>query len=373
MPFIIENRVLNFNSNSNNNYFHLRPTLCSNNQIAMTLQPIYGSDHFGPVQISYSSKNRNDWSELQNIPSLGVKEIGSGVFEGISDVVPDFHYKSGNLLAIGHNLYYKDNHFLNTDGDASTQLQRFSVYSVRDSYGNWSERKRIYWEDFKNCKSFSCGCSQKVILPDGKIIIPFYIGYRGRDDRSFCSLLCDFDGKEITVLAQSNILEHPINRGLLEPSIAFHKNRFFLTLRAEDGYGYLSTSNDGLSWNPIQPWSWEDGSELIMSTTQQHWLRLGDKMYLVYTRKNGINDEVTRWRAPLFIAEFDAERLCLKKETEQVVFSMNSHPENSKSVGLVGNFHTIALSETEAVVTVGKVYPEIGFSSDPLLAHLVSK
>ena len=158
-----------------------------------------------------------------------------------------------------------------------------------------------------------------------------------------CSLLCDFDGEEIKVLKHGNFLENPFERGLLEPSVVFYKNSFFLTLRAEDGYGYLSSSDDGLEWNPIKPWSWEGGTKLTMSTTQQHWLKLGGKLYLVYTRKNGENHKVMRWRAPLLIAEVDTENLCLKKATEQIVFPMKPHPENPESIGLMGNFHPLAL------------------------------
>ena len=40
---------------------------------------------------------------------------------------------------------------------------------------------------------------------------------------------------------------------------------------------------------------------------------------MVYTRKGADNDHVFRHRAPLFIAEFDAEKMCLIKETEKIV------------------------------------------------------
>jgi hypothetical protein len=69
----------------------------------------------------------------------------------------------------------------------------------------------------------------------------------------------------------------------------------------------------------------------------------------------------------------DTEKLCLKKATEQIVFPIKPHPENSDSIGLMGNFHPLALSETEAIVTVGEMRPEMGFHGDTLIAHLTFK
>lgn len=356
-------------------FFHPKATLLPGNILAMSLQAIRGSDYFGSIQITCSSDNGNCWEKPQEIPTLNRRMIGKGLAEAVCDVVPDYHPQHNKLLAIGHNVYYSHVKFMDTLGffkpeEKSIDLRRLSIYSVRDSQGNWSERKNIYFEEFKDHICFVCGCSQKVILPDGKMLIPSVTGRADRRDLSAVCLLCDFDGEEIKVLKRGNLLELPVNRGLLEPSIALYKSRFFLTLRAEDGYGYLSSSDDGLNWNPVKAWSWENGLKLSMSTTQQHWLELGGKLYLVYTRKNGENNNVLRWRAPLFIAECDTDRLCLKHDTEQIVFPMKPHPENPESIGLMGNFHPLALSETEAIITVGEMRPEMNFRGDTLLAQL---
>jgi hypothetical protein len=374
MSLTIKTKVLNHDL-AGNNYFQPRPTILPDNTLVMTLQTIGGSDYFGPVQITSSKDNGNSWEKPQYISTLGWKPVENELTEGVCDVVPDYNPTKGKLLAIGHSVYYKDDHLFDTCGDfkqekGGLKIQRHSTYSVCNKNGKWSGRKRIYWEEFKDCSVTMCGCAQKIILPDGKIIIPLVIGYWGRRDRMVCSLLCDFDGEEIKVLNRGNILELPVNRGLLEPSIVLYEGKFFLTLRAEDGHGYISTSDDGLNWEPIRQWSWEDGSKLTMSTTQQHWLKLGGKLYLIYTRKNDENDKVFRWRAPLFIAEFDTEKLCLKKDTEQIVFPMHPHPENPESIGMMGNFHPLALSETEAIVTVGEMRPKMGFSGDTLLARI---
>jgi hypothetical protein len=379
MTIRIENSVIYPHSKEERAFFHPKVAFDIGKQkLAMTLQTINGSDYFGPVHVTYSEDNGKVWEKPQKLLPLNKRSFQEGIIETVCDVVPDYHPQHNKLLAIGHNAYYSNTAFIDTFGffkpdEKAPSLQRFSVYSVKDSYGNWSERKRISFGEFKDFPCFVCGCSQKVILTNGQMIIPSVIGGGSRRDFKVVCLLCDFDGIELKPVKRGNILELPVDRGLLEPSIIQYNDSFFLTLRAEDGHGYLSTSDDGLHWEPIRAWSWENGSKLIMSTTQQHWLKLGGKLYLVYTRKNGENRKVMRWRAPLLIAEFDTENLCLKKDTEQVVFPMKHHPENPDSVGLMGNFHPLSLSENEAIITVGEMHPEMNFKGDTLLARLTVK
>ena len=378
MSLNIKTKILNF-ATGNENYFHPRATLMSDNSILMTLQTIGASDYFGDVQYTFSdieSKCEN-WTKLNSIPGFEHKQLKNreDVSEGICDVVPDYHEMSGSILAMGCNNYYRDGKLYEpSNGFPSGEkscLKRFPVYSVMNSKGKWiTQRKKLEFPGFDDCSIYVSNCSQRIVLENGQIILPFTFGYFERDDRLVTTLLCDFNGKELSILKRGNILELPVERGLLEPSIVFYRNKFFLTLRAEDDHGYLSASSDGLNWEPIQQWRWEDGTKLTMSTTQQHWLKLGGKLYLTYTRKDCKNDKVFRWRSPLFIAEFDMEKLCLKKDTEQIVFPMRPHSENPESIGSMGNFHPLALSKTEAIVTVGEMHPQMNFSGDTLLAYL---
>ena len=100
-------------------------------------------------------------------------------------------------------------------------------------------------------------------------------------------------------------------------------DRFWLTLRAEDNRGYVCVSEDGLKWTPKQPWAWENGEPLTMSTTQQHWLVHSDSLFLVYTRKDKLNQNVMRWRAPLYLARVDRKtlRLGAAESVKRVHFS----------------------------------------------------
>ena len=360
-------------------YFHPRVTAFEDNQgkrLLMTLQEISGSDYYHHVQQSYSSDGGESWSESGNIPDMGRKDIGNGIEEGVCDVVPDYHQKTEKVLAIGHNVYYKNGMLYDTHGDfrpeeKSESLQRRSVYCVREKDGSWSRRKKIMLDEFEKTSSLVCGCSQKVFLPDGKIIIPFCVGYQNRKDRVVCSILCEFDGFDIKALRRGDILENPAGRGLLEPSVILYNKRFYLTLRAEDDHGYVSVSDDGLSWEPIKPWAWDNGQMLTMSSTQQHWLAHKGKLYLVYTRKTEKNCNVMRWRSPLFISEVDPNSLCLIKDSEKDVFPLVGDGVNDpESVPMMGNFQAVSISESESIITDGDCLPYKGYKGDTLLAKI---
>jgi hypothetical protein len=73
-----------------------------------------------------------------------------------------------------------------------------------------------------------------------------------------------------------------------------------------------------LHYGAPTPLVFDDGQDSGNYNTQQHWITLDGKLYLVYTRRGADNDHVFRHRAPLFIAEFDPVRLCLVRDTEQI-------------------------------------------------------
>jgi len=268
-------------------------------------------------------------------------------------------------------LYFREIISYDSIGDfrpSESELKRFPVYTFQDNKGKWTgKRKQLHFPEFEEYSIYSCNCAQKIILPDGKMLIPITFG---NYCRSVTSFLCDFDGETLSVIKRGNVLENSVKRGLIEPSMVEYQDNFYMTMRAEDECGYLSVSNDGLNWSLIKAWQWDNNTALTMSTTQQHWLKLGGKLYLVYTRKTEENAGIMRWRAPVFIAEFDTQKLCLIKDTEQIVLPMRGDPEKPETVGLMGNFHPLALSETEAIVTVGEMRPRMNYSGETLLARL---
>lgn len=317
------------------------------NKAIITLQTIHGSDFFGPVNWIESSDLGRTWSEPQPIPALGRRPWAEGVEEGVCDVVPEYHAPTRCVLAVGHNVFYKPTGFF------KSQPPRWPVYVVRDPQGRWSKAQRLVWDDPRTTAMYSCGCAQRVTLADGQILIPMTFGPLDRPDRGVASLRATFDGSEVRVQEVGNELRLPVKRGLLEPSMVRLDGRFYMTLRAEDDRGYATTSEDGLHWQPIRPWCWDDGEPLMMSTTQQRWLPHSDGLYLVYTRKATENAKVVRWRAPLYMALVDRSRLCLIRETEQIAMPMEGDPDQPKTVPHLGNFHTMIASDRESWITVG--------------------
>lgn len=320
----------------------------------MTMQSITGSDYFGPVHWVTSDDLGETWTEPQPVTSLGRRPVPNheGLQQGVCDVVPEYHARTNTVLALGHVVFYRGDKF--SQGD---QLARYPVYAVRRADGTWSESQKLEWDDPRGSEIYSNGCGQRVVLPDGDILLAFYFGTPGQP-REVASVRCAFDGERLTVREVGPAFKNPVQRGLLEPSLASFHNRFFLTMRAEDDRGYVSASNDGLHWQDKQPWTWDDGEPLSMSTTQQHWLTHSDGLFLVYTRKHPSNVNVIRWRAPLFVAQVDPQRLVLLRETEQVVHPLVGdgvhHPDD---VPLMGNFHVTNASPKESWVTVGSWLP----------------
>lgn len=332
----------------------------------MTCQAISGSDVFGQVFWSRSSDNGRTWTTPQPIASLGRRALPGGIEEGTCDVVPDYHTGRRSVLAIGHNVYYKD--------DVLTQPKenRFPVYVVGDAEGNWSERKRLDWDHPETSGIYTCGCAQRISLENGTILLPLSYGPIERQDRKVCTVLCSFDGADLTILESGNSLELPVKRGLLEPTLALFEDRFYMTIRAEDGHGYVSVSNDGLTWGAQRPWCWDDGEPLAMSTTQQRWLVHSHGLFLVYTRRAKHNVNVMRWRAPLYVARVDPELMCLIRDSERIVFPLIGDGINDPDhVARMGNFHVVNASPGESWVTVGETLPHEGWRGNTLLGRIV--
>jgi hypothetical protein len=208
-------------------------------------------------------------------------------------------------------------------------------------------------------------------LEGGDIVVPLSFGPLGRLDRAVGSVLCSYDGQYVIVRKSGNELSLPIERGLLEPSITRLRGKFYMTIRAEDGHGYVSTSEDGLNWAKLRPWCWDNGEALAMSTTQQRWLAHSEGLFLVYTRKAAENANVFRWRAPLYVAQVDIEALQLIRASEQIVLPLiGDGIHNPEHVARMGNFHVVHATPKESWVTVGETLPKDGWRGDTLVARI---
>lgn len=166
----------------------------------------------------------------------------------------------------------------------------------------------------------------------------------GRSPRPGSSALA-FDGETLTLLEEGNVLRRDTARGFAEPSLTRFGDTFYLTIRHDDG-GYVSTSPDGLRFTEPRPWRWDDGSDLGTYNTQTHWVTHDDALFLVYTRRGAGNDHVFRHRAPLFIAEVDPVRLCVRRDTERIAV-----PERGARLG---NFGITDVSAAETWIVTGE-------------------
>ncbi len=331
----------------------------------MTMQSITGSDYFGPTHFSTSTDLGKTWTKPAAVPGFGRTPLDSGYEVGVCDVVPEYHPQTDQVLAIGHNVYYKGGHL------ARPQRERWPVYTTRSADGMWSGPRKLEWDDPRGNEIYTSNCSQRITLENGDVLVPYSFGRKGRRWRSATTVLYAVDGTKLTERKVGNELSNKVGRGLLEPSLAAHSGRCFMTIRAEDKRGYVTASEDGLNWEPQKAWAWDDGTPLSMSTTQQRWLIHSDALFLVYTRKAENNTNVFRWRAPLFVAQVDLDNLRLIRDTEQTVFPViGDGISNAAHVARLGNFHTTAVTADESWVTVGETLPNDGWAGDTMLARL---
>jgi len=348
-------------------WFHPRACMVpgpSGPTVLMTLQTISGSDYFGPVHWMSSRDLGRTWTDPQPVPALGRVKQPDSAEEGVCDVVPEWHPASKSVLALGHNVFYSGPKF------SPNQPPRWPIYAVWRE-GQWGPRRKLEWNDPRGAYIYTNNCGQRVVLPNGDILLAFSYGAARNQPRSVAGVICAYDGETLSVKQVGDEIFHDQGRGLLEPSLVKFGGRFLLTLRAEDNRGYVCASEDGLNWTPKQPWTWDDGEPLTMSTTQQHWLAHSEALFLVYTRKDASNVNVPRWRTPLWMAQVDAQTLRLVRATERVVLPLVGDGVNAPdNVAYSGNFHPVNVSADESWVTDGEMLPKRGWKGDLLLARI---
>jgi hypothetical protein len=122
-----------------------------------------------------------------------------------------------------------------------------------------------------------------------------------------------------------------------------------MTLR-NDECGLVACSTDGLNYTNLELWKWNDGSILQNYNTQQHWMTVGDDLYLVYTKRGANNDHVFRHRAPLFAAKVENMRLLRDTEVEIV-------PEKGARLG---NFGVTSYKNGGALIMAAEWMQPIG-------------
>ena len=330
--------------------------------VVLTMQKLLltGSDIFYALNDVRSDDLGTSWSPIkEHSETLGRRNEADGVVVAACDFTPKFHAKSGKLLGIGHTVRYRNDKVVeNRKREAS-----YAVYN--DKKRTWSAWTTLSMPNDAKFFNSGAGCVQRFDLENGDILLPIY--FKGKEDKFYRVTVarCTFDGTALKFVEQGIELTLEVGRGVYEPSLTRCGGRFFLTLR-NDVRGYVCTSNDGMNFGAIQPWKFDDGSDLGNYNTQQHWVTHGDRLYLVYNRRGAHNDHVVRHRAPLFMAEVDQKTLAVRRATECILV-----PERGARLG---NFAVTEVSENETWVTVAEwmqtwspnivIPPENAFGAD---------
>ena len=232
------------------------------------------------------------------------------------------------------------------DWKVTNPRSRHTSYSVYNAEtGNWGDWEKMQMPADEKFYNSGAGCAQRFDLEDGNILLPISFRPPGRNSQvTVCR--CAFDGENLSYMEHSSELKIDNDtRGLHEPSLTRFNGEYFLTIR-NDEKGFMARSKDGLHFEKYVSWTFDDGSDLGNYNTQQHWVTHSDGLFLVYTRRGANNDHVFRHRAPLFMAQVDPEKLCIIRETEQILV-----PERGARLG---NFGVTNVGKNETWVTVSE-------------------
>ena len=324
-----------------------------------------GDDVYYDLYQSHSMDGGKTWSEPEAIPGLGIHDLEDGDRRSMSDITPQWHQKSGKVLNIGKSFFY-------TNDVRLDRSRREVAYAAFDpARKEWGPFKILELPEFNTDSKLitapGSGCVQFHIERNGEVFLP--VTYRAftkeqieatsretfevqsnmqRDDigSSVAVVRCSFDGEKLTYLEMGNSLTVMQGRGLGEPSLVKFEDKWFLTIRS-DKTAYVATSEDGLHYDGLKQWTFDDGSKLGSYNTQQHWAVVKDKLYLIYTRPDGKNDHVFRHRAPLYIARVDPNIVAVQKASERICI-----PEDGVALGNFG----VTLVDQDEVWVVSSEY-----------------
>lgn len=314
-------------------------------RVVMTMNSMHvsGSDVFKAMYGLQTDDLGEAWTKARAIDGLAPRYRlidGQKRPIAVSDFWPRWHARSETLLGTGHTVVYTP------DWRVTRPRPRHTSYAVYDAARNeWSAWRRLAMPDEQKFHDSGAGCTQRYDLPDGTILLPFYFHPPGKNSHAAVAR-CRFDGRTLRYVEHGDeIAIDDDTRGLHEPSLTRFDGEYFLTIR-NDHRGYVTRSRDGLHFEPIRAWRFDDGAELGNYNTQQHWVSHSGALFLVYTRRGADNDHVFRHRAPLFMAQVDPARVRVLRETEQILV-----PERGARLG---NFGVTDVTPDETWVTVAE-------------------
>ncbi|QDU93693.1 exo-alpha-sialidase [Lignipirellula cremea] len=311
--------------------------------LTMNSLDVAGSDVFKGVYDLHTDDLGKTWTSPVERESLSPRfETIAGERRpvALSDFSPKWHASSKTLLGTGHTVAYTP------DWKVTATRPRHTAYAIYDPAGDaWSTWRKMEMGDPVRFHDAGAGSVQRYDEADSSLLLPIYFRPPGGNSRVTVAR-CSFDGKELSYQKHGNELSiDDASRGLHEPSLTKFQGEYFLTLR-NDKQGFVTRSQDGLQYKPLQPWKFDDGQDLGNYNTQQHWVTHSGGMHLVYTRRGAMNDHVFRHRAPLFMAQVDPKRLCVIRATEQILVPQRG--------ARLGNFGVTNISPEETWVTTAE-------------------
>lgn len=313
--------------------------------VVATMQKLLlsGSDIFYAIHSTHSSDMGDTWSPLTEQAGFARQPHGKGKTI-VCDFWPKYHEHTGTLLGTGHYAYYENNELPHGN------RPRRTPYAIYD-------RKAMRWQaprilELPDCESedglfynAGAGCTQRVDLPNGDILLPVYARNPSTGKYVATVLRCGFDGKTLTYRTHGNLLSTDVGRGLYEPSLAYFNNEYFITLRNDES-AFVARSKDGLNFGEPVEWTFDDGEVLGSYNTQAHWVTHSSGLYLVYTRRGLSNDHVFRHRAPLVMGQVDTKKPSIIRATERIIV-----PERGARLG---NFGVTPINKNETWIVAGE-------------------
>ena len=313
-----------------------------------------GVHNFHDIYQSVSLDGGKIWTSPKIIPELKRAKQNDGYEVSAGDLWPTYHAKSGKVITTGKTFNFEDG----TKENRRREKVSYAVMDPKD--GSWGPLRFLEMPEKDHngniIMAANAGNTQRVDRPKGEILLP--VRYRADAKKfNYTSIVarCRFDGNKLSYLEHGSELNIPQGRGLYEPSLIMHNKWFYLTLRA-DHSGFVTRSHDGLVFEKIREWSFDDGEPLGSYNTQQHWAEIGGGLFLIYTRRGAENDHIFRHRAPLFIAQVDPDRLCVIRQTEQILLPTNE--------ATLGNSGICYISDHESWITCGEGLLRLGKRKD---------
>lgn len=309
--------------------------------VVMTIQKhLAADDHYSGLYYLRTNDLGKTWSGPTEVAELGWRQGENNETIAVCDVTPGWHPPSCKLLVVGTKLRYSEQGAQLLDKPRSHEC----AYATLDPRTQrWTPWKMLDMpETHGRFFLVAPGCVQWLVRDDGSLLIPIYFKGPTGSDYTATVLHCSFDGSELKYLRHGTELALTGGRGFAEPSLIRFGEKYFLTLRNDDA-AYVTTSSDGLAYQPAQRWTFDDGQELGSYNTQAHWLAHSDALFLTYTRRGAQNDHIARNRAPIFVAQVDPQKLHVIRKTE--------HPLLPERGVMLGNFGAAPITPGESWVT----------------------